>query len=953
MKKHYAFFLLFFATILNITASNKIYATKLHSNYIFKVNNNTYNTSSFYIANGYNDILHPLSINDVDFPLTINPLTIPNLKVNQTADHTFSHLVSNTKKSPAKSYVWVDFDNNGIFTADEAVVTTIPANALNFKVNINYPNANFIDKLKIGVLNIKFTTTTTTLVDNALTPNFDERSTNLGIDGETELFSQKSILGITISESVGITKAKRDEIEIPFNKLKSFILDSFANDKVCIRKQSVNKPSILLIDSLRKRVTTKVLLKNNAIKETEKLAVIKFKVKPKGVNDVRVLNAEHARHTSSVTLNILSNDNLSDKLPVTFETLVPPSNVKDLVVNLTTGDITFILPDTQIIPNYYTYTYRLKTLDGVYSDPITATVYTAFSPSITLNKTPDFNDINNDGLAQAGETITYTFPTKNTGNVDIENAVVTDLKIGLKAPVLPKLLKPGESGAISIVPKIYVITAADVLAGRVSNTATVSAIEPITNTVVTDTSSAIVIFPILKIELVKSSTVIDLNGNCTVDAGDKIQYTFTVTNKGTVDVFSIVINDPKINLVNQPISPSSLAPGKSGALTAINTYTITQADIINGIVSNKSIAQGKNLQNTLVTAEAQNLITIGQSIQNCGGGGGNPKISLVKKSLVVDINKNSVNDFGDRIDYIFTVTNTGNVTIKNISITDNFANVTGGPIATLAPNRVDSTTFKASYTITQADVDKGSISNTAIAKGFDPKNISVSDTSGTTNENNSSTITPIKQQGKISLIKKVTNKGTGVNGAFLLGDIIIYSFTIINTGNVTLKNLVLTDPLFVNPNIDLSSTTLLPNATINVVANYRVTAANIEAGVVINQALVTSLDPKNIIVQDYSGSTSDTDDKTITSLVDGFFIPNVFTPNGDGINDTFEIVGLLNYTSVEIEVFNRWGNQVYKNLNYQNQWLAEGLNEGTYYYIIKLKTLTDSKTLKGWVLIKR
>ncbi len=1181
----------------------------------------------------------PLQINGIVFPITINPITIPNLKVNQTADYTFSYLVTNTTNTAAKSYVWVDFDNNGIYTADEAIVTTIQANAVNFKVNVNYLNANFINRLKIGTLNIKFTTTTTNLIDDNLTPNLDERSTSLGIDGETETFAQKNISGITISGSVfvdgngikdniifgtgvGIIESKplkaylldntntiiaksifslggsykfenlykgnytiavslndyvignslvsiipnlpvgwnlagesygnignfplgiepglpnlqipvvtqtasggidifginfalnrtpiasNDEIATPIN---TPIVDCnlVANDNDPDGNQTIDKPTIQLIDPLDGLKKTAVTLpgkgefKVNAAGEVSfvpvnnflgvapvitysvkdkagiesNVGIIKLVVKPVGVDDIKILDAE----VPSETINILTNDGISGVLAVPAETFSNPPNA-DIIVN-PNGGITFIFPPNQIIPNSYVYTYVLKTSDGVYSDPITATIVVGFSPAITLTKTAILNDTNNDGLAQAGETISYSFKVTNTGNVDVVNVKVNDVDINLQnAQIFPNLLKPGETGFLNIVPNIYTITAADILAGQVVNTATAVGLEPITNKILNDEAKATVIFPILKIELVKTSKIIDANGNCIADVGDKVQYTFTVTNKGIVDVNSIEINDPQINLVKQPISPSTLAPGKSGTLTAINTYTITQDDFDNGFVYNKASAQGKNLQNTLVTAEAENTVTVGIPIQNCtdGGGGGNPndknpkifllkkavfndsnkdgfaqvgetitytftvtntgnvdinnitindlmlgmvkvaiipnnltpsqtgtytvtyvltqinidagkvsntavangfdplnspvsatsgnntnntqpteiilvknaKISLVKKSLIVDINNNNINDVGDRIDYIFTVTNTGNVTLTNINITDNFVNVTGGPIVSLAPNGVNNTTFKASYTITQADVDKGFVTNTAIAKGFDPNNISVSDISGTTNENNNPTITPILQQGKIGLIKKVTNKGTGLDGTFLLGDIIIYSFTITNTGNVTLKNLVLTDPLFNNPNINLTSTTLLPKATINVTANYTVTAANIAAGLVTNQALVTSLDPKNVTVQDYSGSTTDTDDKTVTSLFNGFFIPNVFTPNGDGINDTFEIVGLQNYTSVEIEVFNRWGNQVYKNLNYQNQWFAEGLNEGTYYYLIKLNSLSDSKVLKGWVLIK-
>lgn len=51
-----------------------------------------------------------------------------------------------------------------------------------------------------------------------------------------------------------------------------------------------------------------------------------------------------------------------------------------------------------------------------------------------------------------------------------------------------------------------------------------------------------------------------------------------------------------------------------------------------------------------------------------------------------------------------------------------------------------------------------------------------------------------------------------------------------------------------------------------------------------------------------------------------FFIPNVFTPNGDGSNDKFVIVGLEEFDNADITIFNRWGNEVYRNSTYKNQW---------------------------------
>lgn len=61
------------------------------------------------------------------------------------------------------------------------------------------------------------------------------------------------------------------------------------------------------------------------------------------------------------------------------------------------------------------------------------------------------------------------------------------------------------------------------------------------------------------------------------------------------------------------------------------------------------------------------------------------------------------------------------------------------------------------------------------------------------------------------------------------------------------------------------------------------------------------------------------------------WIPNVITPNGDGENDAWVINGLAKNGSA-VKVFNRWGNLVYGSANYGNNWKANGLPDGTYFY---------------------
>jgi gliding motility-associated-like protein len=82
----------------------------------------------------------------------------------------------------------------------------------------------------------------------------------------------------------------------------------------------------------------------------------------------------------------------------------------------------------------------------------------------------------------------------------------------------------------------------------------------------------------------------------------------------------------------------------------------------------------------------------------------------------------------------------------------------------------------------------------------------------------------------------------------------------------------------------------------------------------------------------------------------GVLIPNVITPNGDGLNETFRVVGIAPFRW-RLEVYNRWGKQVAAYAPYQNQWNAQGLENGLYYYI--LSTRANKQQYKGWVQVLR
>lgn len=86
----------------------------------------------------------------------------------------------------------------------------------------------------------------------------------------------------------------------------------------------------------------------------------------------------------------------------------------------------------------------------------------------------------------------------------------------------------------------------------------------------------------------------------------------------------------------------------------------------------------------------------------------------------------------------------------------------------------------------------------------------------------------------------------------------------------------------------------------------------------------------------------------------GITIANVFTPNGDGKNDTFNIPDLANYSDNQLIILNRWGGEVYQAKNYQNNWTGDNLDEGTYFYSLKVKNSKgEQEEYKGYITLLR
>ena len=151
---------------------------------------------------------------------------------------------------------------------------------------------------------------------------------------------------------------------------------------------------------------------------------------------------------------------------------------------------------------------------------------------------------------------------------------------------------------------------------------------------------------------------------------------------------------------------------------------------------------------------------------------------------------------------------------------------------------------------------------------------------------------------------------------------------------------------FLNWNISTLTTGESALLTLTVTVN--------ESGNYLNTANVISVD------QTDSDNTNDSGSSSTSPIC--LSIYNEFSPNDDGVNDFFVIDCIDQYTNNTLEIFNRWGNTVYKKKGYNNTWdgvstgratvnAGEKLPVGTYYYVLDLGD--GSKPKKGWIYINR
>ncbi|MFT3892850.1 MAG: hypothetical protein QM730_14555 [Anaerolineales bacterium] len=387
--------------------------------------------------------------------------------------------------------------------------------------------------------------------------------------------------------------------------------------------------------------------------------------------------------------------------------------------------------------------------------------FTDVLADIAIVKVTVYGSTSGDGMyILTGEAIKWRYTVTNLGNYPLSNVSVTDSEAG----VTPAFVggDTNSNGKLDTTEVWIYEASGTTITGNYSNIGTAygdfaDGAGNIESDTATDESSYFGAAP--HISLTKSITETNFD-----EDGDVLHYTLVATNDGNVPLTDVSISDPLLGFLTcTPAQPATLAPTET--LTCTGTYTTLQDDVDAGKVDNIASTSG-TYATTTVTDTASATIP---AIQN-------PALTF-EKTGSFDAGADGYADAGELITYTFVVTNVGNVTLHNATVTD--------PLAGLSAITCNSTTIPvdghitctATYAVTQADIDAGSVYNLATA---DSKESEPDDDDNTE---------PLPQNPLIQVVK--TSTTTNISAA---GQVVPYTFTVTNEGNVTLTGITVTDP---------------------------------------------------------------------------------------------------------------------------------------------------------------
>ena len=242
------------------------------------------------------------------------------------------------------------------------------------------------------------------------------------------------------------------------------------------------------------------------------------------------------------------------------------------------------------------------------------------------------------------------------------------------------------------------------------------------------------------LSIVKHQSVTDTNGDHVTSVGDKISYTFNVTNIGVTIIDGILVHDPTGGSVTCP--STSLAAGTSMVCTADHPHVITAADAKAGGVTNTATVAGAPTCTGPMPTSGSDVTALVSGLRRAAAAasGSSPcpavitsppskvvtpvtvdaALSITKTGTFIDENHDGGSNVGDAVNWTITVTNPGRTAVSDIVVSD----PTGGTVTCLATSLAPGVSMVctvADHVLTAADVSSRTVANTADVTGTSPK----------------------------------------------------------------------------------------------------------------------------------------------------------------------------------------------------------------------------------------
>ena len=450
------------------------------------------------------------------------------------------------------------------------------------------------------------------------------------------------------------------------------------------------------------------------------------------------------------------------------------------------------------------YILNVATADSDQTGPDTDDASVMVEQTAALNIVKDASVAGGTANA-AGEVIDYTIAVSNTGNQTLTGVTVADPFISNLVLVADAASADGELdvGETWSYTASHVVTQAEIDAGTpIVNVATADS-----NQTGPDTDDAsVTVEQAAALNIVKDASVA---GGTADAAGEVIAYAISVQNTGNQTLTGVTVADPFISnltlVADAASADGELDVGETWSYTA--SHVVTQAEIDAGtpivnVATADSNQTGPDTDDASVAVEQAPAISVDKAIATITGGNGNT----------------SADAAGDVLNYTITVSNPGNVTLTDVTVSDVLTGLSTVGL-TLAPGQ--SQTYLTSYVLTQQDLDSngggdGYVENTATADSAQTN--AVSD------------VEPIQVLPRPSLaLNKSLVSIIGGNGnavADAAGDVLQYTATVINEGNVTLTNVSVTD---VSTGLNVTGLTLAPGESAVYGSTYTLSQADVDS----------------------------------------------------------------------------------------------------------------------------